>query len=566
MWLQTKKEVRGLAAYRYGTGLPQVAYFCMEYGLTAALPVYSGGLGILAGDYIKAAEDLGRPLVAIGILWRQGYTEQLIDPTGYPHDTFVNYDCSGLKDTGVTVPVRVRGEDVTCKVWLCDRYGNAPLFLLDAGYPGSPHAWMTGRLYGGSRQDRVAAEMILGIGGVRALRALGIDADVYHFNEGHSAFAGLELIREKMNGGLVFEQAWQETRREIVFTTHTPVAAGHEDHDHASLQEMGGNNGLTYDQMRLLGGDPFSMTVAALRLAYMANGVSKLHGRTVHRMWGQLDGVPLIFSITNGVHPGTWQDARIKQAFETKGDLWAIHMDNKRRLLRYIKDRKLGNLSPDSLLIGFARRAADYKRGDLIFRSPDVIEPYLATGKIQIVFSSKAHPQDELGKQIIANLVKYGRRYPHSVVFIENYNMDIARLMVQGCDLWLNNPRRPQEASGTSGMKAAMNGVLNLSVEDGWVGEGVQHGINGWLLNFHPGEALSPGKQDEKDLQSLYKVLLQEVVPIYYNNRKHWVEMMTLSIDMSRWQFSAHRMCREYYDLMYTPVANNNKNLSLQTV
>ncbi|MTV48727.1 alpha-glucan family phosphorylase [Heliobacillus mobilis] len=549
-----------------GIELPHVAYFCMEYGLDATLPIYSGGLGILAGDFIKAARELGRPLVAIGILWRQGYTQQHIDENGQAYDIYDDYDFSDLKDTGVTVRVRIQEQDVTCKVWLCDTYGNVPLYLLDAGYPGSPHAWMTQRLYGGGRTERIAAEIILGIGGVRALRALGFNVDVFHFNEGHAVFAGMELIREKMDRGLSFERAWHDTREEIVFTTHTPVAAGNEVHDHDILFQMGAYNGLNYDQMRFLGGDPFSMTVAGLRLSYMANGVSKLHGRTVHRMWGHLEAIPLIFSITNGVHPGTWQDPRIKEAFEKRGDLFSIHMDNKRRLIEHIRDKGLGNLREDALLIGFARRAASYKRGDLIFRNPDVIDPYLATGKIQIVFSAKAHPADTMGKEIIARLVSFQKRYPNSVVFIDNYNMDIAKLLVRGCDIWLNNPRRPQEASGTSGMKAAMNGVLNLSIEDGWVGEGVQDGINGWLLDFHPGENLSPVEQDEWDMNSLYQVLLQEVVPMYYNNRKHWVEMMMLSIDMSRWQFSSHRMCREYYDLMYTPVTNNKRQAVAQTV
>ncbi|MCW2277591.1 alpha-glucan family phosphorylase [Heliophilum fasciatum] len=547
-------------------GISRVAYFCMEYGLAAEMPIYSGGLGILAGDYIKAAKELSRPLVAIGILWRQGYTEQHIDENGQPYDTFRDYDFSHLQDTGITVKVHVRSDEVTCKVWLCENYGNVPLYLLDAGFPGSPHAWMTKQLYGGGREERIAAEIILGIGGIRALRALNLDVDAYHFNEGHAVFAGTELIREKMAEGHSFEHAWLETRQSVVFTTHTPVAAGNEVHGHDILQQMNAYNGLTYDQMRELGGDPFSMTVAGLRLAYMANGVSKLHGRTVQRMWGHLEGVPLIFSITNGVHPGTWQDPRIKQAFETRGDLWAIHMDNKRQLLQYVKDTMGVQLREESLLLGFARRAASYKRGDLIFRDLDIIDPYLATGKIQIIFSSKAHPADTMGKEIIANLVKFQKKYPNSVVFLENYNMEIAKKLVRGCDVWLNNPRRPQEASGTSGMKAAMNGVLNLTVEDGWVGEGVQHGINGWLLDFHPGEDTAPADQDVWDMHSLYRILLQEVLPTYSKNRKHWVEMMQLSIDMSRWQFSAHRMCREYYDLMYTPIVNNRKNRLLQTV
>jgi len=535
--------------------LPRVAYFCMEYGLHEELPIYAGGLGVLAGDYLKAAADLGVPMVGIGILWKQDYTEQFIGEDGRPYDVYPNYNFQNLKDTGVTVKVKVRGADVTCKVHLADRYGNAPLYLLDANFPGSEHGWMTSKLYGGMAQDRIAAEIILGIGGVRALRALGIDVDVYHFNEGHAALAGIELIREKMQQQrMSFHEAWEATRKNIVFTTHTPVAAGNEAHDHGLLQHMEAYNGLTFEQMRELGGDPFNMTVAALRLSQVANAVSKLHGQTARLMWKDVHGSAPIISITNGVHGPTWQDSSIREAFANGGDLWGPHLKAKERLIQYVKQHSGNTLNPNALIVGFARRAAPYKRSDLIFRNPDIIEPLLREGKLQLIFSGKAHPNDTMGKDIIADLVKMDRKFQDKVVFLENYNMEVARLMVMGCDVWLNNPRRPMEASGTSGMKAAMNGVLNLSVVDGWVAEGPQHGVSGWLLESAIKEHANEWQQDEEDLRDLYQVLCNEVIPTFYNNRQNWLEMMRASIDMAHWQFSSHRMLREYYDVLYSRV------------
>jgi len=317
---------------------PKVAYFCMEFGLDHKLPIYAGGLGILAGDYLKAAKDLGAPIVGIGILWNEDYTEQFINSEGYPYDIYPHYDFSALKDTGVTVNVRVRGTDVTCKVHMVDQFGNMPIYLLDTNFPGSENGWMTKRLYGGVEQDKVAAEMLLGIGGVRALRALGISVDLYHFNEGHAIFAGIELIREKMqNQNISFHDAWNLTQTEVVFTTHTPVEAGNEVWDHSLLQHMEAYNGMNLEQMRELGEDPFNMTIAALRLSNIANAVSKLHGQTAREMWGRVYETAPIISITNGVHVGTWQDPGLRDAFERGEDLQRPHMECKMRLLDFVK-------------------------------------------------------------------------------------------------------------------------------------------------------------------------------------------------------------------------------------
>lgn len=533
---------------------PRVAYFCMEFGLNEELPIYAGGLGVLAGDYLKAAKDQDLPVVGVGILWNQDYTEQYINEDGRPVDRYVDYDFQMVETTGKEIKVEVRGEEVTCKIHKVDCYDNVTLYLLDANYPGSKHGWMTQRLYGGADQDRIASEIILGIGGVRALRALGLEVDIYHLNEGHAVFCGLELIREKMEGrGRSFHNAWEETRREIVFTTHTPVKVAHELHHLDLLEYMGAFNNLTREQVKEIGGDPFNMTAAALSCSHISNGVSKLHGQTTCRMWREVSQNACIISITNGVHNSTWQHPAIKRGFERNGTLMEAHRENKQRLIEYIGKNSDVQLDIDVLLVGFARRAAPYKRSDLIFQASEVIEPLLEEGKLQLVFSGKAHPNDEIGKSIIEQLVKMDQKYNNRVVFLENYNMLVARLMVQGCDVWLNNPRRPLEASGTSGMKAAMNGVLNLSVVDGWVGEGVQHGISGWLINTAARESLDEDEQDEQDLRELYSVLLEEVIPTYYHDRERWYELMRGSIDMSHWQFSTNRMIREYYDLMYKP-------------
>lgn len=543
--------------------LPRVAYFCMEYGLDENFPIYSGGLGILAGDYLKAAHDHNLPLVGIGILWRQDYTEQYIDKDGYPYDVFAKKDFDFLKDTGVIVTVNVRNETVPCRVWLVDHYINAPLYLLDADVPGSHHEWITQRLYWGGSDHRIAQEIILGVGGIRALRALNLEVDIYHFNESHSLFAGLELFREKMEQGLSFEQAWDKTRKQVVFTTHTPVEAGNEKHPHNILQEMGAYNGLTYEQMFRLGGDPFNMTQANLRISYLANAVSQLHGETTRQMWSETHDKAPITEVTNGVHVPTWQDPAIRHAYDRNEDLWQPHLQAKKQLIEFIHQRTGKVKNPNALIVGFARRAAAYKRNQLIFGDMCVIDPLLKEGKLQLVFSGKAHPDDYIGKDVIKDLVSMDREYEDSIVFLENYDMKIARYMVRGCDVWLNNPRRPLEASGTSGMKAAMNGVLNLSIVDGWVCEGPQHGVSGWLLECH--EDHGHLNQDERDLQALYRILLTEVIPVYYEDPARWKKMMRASIEMSQWKFSSERMIHDYFNNIYTqaPVLTEHQSSGL---
>ncbi|HMI67376.1 MAG TPA: alpha-glucan family phosphorylase [Cyclobacteriaceae bacterium] len=534
------------------TPLPRVAYFCMEYALQSDFKMYAGGLGILAGDYLKGANDHRFPIVGIGIKWKQGYTDQRVSADGKVIDSYPIYDYPFLKDTGITVSVTIRKRNVKCKVWLCDSFRNAPLYLLDTDVPGNEDSWISGQLYGWFGEERIAQEMVLGIGGVKALRALKIPVDVYHFNEGHALFAGFELVREKMERRRTFDQAVAASREEIVFTTHTPVVQGNESHYLDRLLYMGADNGaFTKQQLKQLGGSPFNMTVGALRLSRKANAVAQLHAVTANKMWKDVDGRAEIIGITNAIHLPTWVDRRIINAAKrSTTEIGKLHQENKRNLLSFIYDRTGVRLKQDGLLLGFSRRAVPYKRSDFIFSDRSKVDTLFKSGKLQIVFSGKAHPLDDGGKKIVANIVALTKKYPRSVVFLENYDMLIGSMLVRGSDVWLNNPRRPQEASGTSGMKAAMNGVLNLSILDGWWPEACQHGVNGWQIGDGY-ENSNEKKLDAHDQKAFYKVLLNEVVPTYYQDRKRWVEMMKQSVLTTYKQFAVKRMLDEYYNKLY---------------
>ncbi|MFW5998275.1 MAG: alpha-glucan family phosphorylase [Halanaerobiaceae bacterium] len=534
----------------------KIAYFCMEYGLDEELPLYAGGLGILAGDYLKAAKKIDAPIVGIGIRWWQDYTHQYINNKGYPYDEFPINELEFLEDTGVSVDIEIEHNNIPCKIYKVEKYNNAPLYLLDTGHPDSEFGWITDRLYSGNKKERIAQEILLGIGGVKALRALNIEVDKYHFNEGHAAFAGIKLINEKMNEeNLSLEDAIEKNKENIIFTTHTPVPAGNEKHNLENLQQMGLDKYLSRNQLVKIGGDPFDMTAACLKMSSIANGVSKLHQKTAQNMWKNLDNTGPIISVTNGVNVETWQAPEIKKAYENDKDIWEVHLKLKNELVNYIKENTNARMNPENLIIGFARRAAPYKRGELIFRDTSKIEEHLKNGSLQLVFSGKAHPEDHYGKNIVASLVKMDQKYEDSVVFLENYNMEIAKYLTRGCDVWLNNPRRPLEASGTSGMKVAMNGGLNLSVLDGWVAEGVEHGTHGWIFDEIFPELDETLGEDKKDMEALYKIINEEVIPTYYDNREKWIEMMKASIEMSHYDFSAERMVKEYYDKMYSKLA-----------
>jgi len=523
---------------------PHVAYFCMEFGLHESFPIYAGGLGVLAGDFIKSAHDLKRPVVAMTLRWERGYGVQRIGPDGMPYEEFPGYDSSFLSETGVRVRVRVRGQEIPCRVWVTERYGNVPLFLIE------PYRvqdrWITHRLYESGTDTRIAQEMLLGIGGVRALNWLGIPISTYHFNEGHAVFAGFEMIAEHMQGtGRSFPESLAEVRKRIVFTTHTPVKAGNEEHSLKDLRRMGAALQLSDSEMIRLGGDPFNMTVAGLRLARKANAVAKLHGETARNMWAYVTDAAPITHVTNGVHPPTWQARPIRESANDPRRLWQAHTALKDELIEEVERRNPGTrIEPSALVIGFARRAATYKRGDLVLRHPERLLAIIEKHPLVLLFAGKAHAADEAGKKVIARIVKAQEQFPGRVIFLENYDMELARRLVQGTDVWLNNPIRPLEASGTSGMKAAMNGALNLSILDGWWPEGCEHGVNGWAIGDET------AGDDEKDVQALYDVLENEVIPAW-EDRDRWVAMMQASIRMGVTKFSSDRMVQDYFEIMY---------------
>ena len=533
---------------------PVVAYFCMEYALDPSFPIYSGGLGVLAGDFIKSAHDLKLPVVAVGLCWDRGYGRQHIGADGAASYDYPKVDLEFLRDTGVRIRVRVRGIEVTCAVRVTDRFGHVPLYMLEPVHP--DHRWITRRLYEAGTDIRVAQEMLLGIGGVRALNWLGLDVATYHFNEGHAAFAGIELIAERMEGGVTFPEAWAETRSRIVFSTHTPVPAGNEEHNLRDLRRMGACLELSGAEMRALGGDPFNMTVAGLRLSRTANAVSQLHGVTARRMWAHVtDAAPLI-AITNGVHAPTWQADSVRARGSDPGALEQARAGLKGELIDEVRRRTGQDLRPDAMIIGVARRAASYKRCDLIVRDETRFQTLIDHHPVYVLFAGKAHPDDAAGQAVVARLVNAQRRFPGRVLFLENHDLALARFLTRGCDVWLNHPIRPLEACGTSGMKAALNGALNLSILDGWWAEACQHGVNGWAIG-------DEGPSDDaRDLAALFTTLESEVLPAW-GDPARWSAMMRASIDMAEQRFTSDRMVREYFERLYVSDVSASSRTSI---
>ncbi len=545
---------------------PRVAYFCMEYGLDAAFTIYSGGLGILAGDHMKSAGDLRVPVTGIGLLWNEGYTRQVIGKTGGRgakftiEDQYPQTSRDPVRRIDTRIEVTVKGKTVPLRAWKVERYTTADLYLLEPEREADK--WITQRLYGGDNDDRLAQEIVLGVGGVRLVQALDLEIDVFHFNEGHAVFAGLELLRQKKYGGKKLADRIGKLREHVVFTTHTPVPAGNEVHGLDALKRMGADLDFTDKELEQIGGSPFSMTVAGLRMSRIANGVAELHGETARAMWKGVAGAAPIISITNGVHVPTWQDARIRAALvpdkpkaAQDAELWAAHQTMKAELIAEVARRTGVKLVQDKLLIGFARRAATYKRADLILGDPKRLAKLFDKG-VQLVYSGKAHPRDMGGKEMVGRLVEASRKYPKQVVFLENYDMTLGALLTRGTDIWLNNPRRPLEASGTSGMKAAMNGVPNLSILDGWWPEGCEHGVTGWKIGDpDPKDDAFDDKDtariDKRDRELLYKAIENDVLKLY-GNRAKWVEMMRASIAMSQWRFSSDRMMQDYVARVYS--------------
>jgi glycogen phosphorylase len=571
-----------------------VAYFSAEFGLDESLPIYSGGLGVLAGDYLKAASELGLPLVGIGLFYRRGYFQQRLDVDDRQIEHYPLTVSSRLPlelvpmaplveladDEGNLVPIRLG-------VWRV-RVGRTSLYLIDTWIQGNPEWALTDTLYGGDRANRLRQEVLLGVGGVRVLRLLGLEPTVFHLNEGHSAFLQLERMRELVEEqGLSADEAIERLRASTVFTTHTPVPAGNEVFDpdllRAALGGLVERCGLAWDDFVALGKiDPdesgFGLTPFALRTAKYANGVSELHGAVSREMWHGLwpekrvDQVP-ITSVTNGVHQRTWisgelevllgdTDPQFERARELPPeDLWAARRRGKERLLRYVATtRGVRELDPDVLTIGFARRFATYKRADLLFSRPERLAQLLADPErpIQVLVAGKAHPADEAGKDLIQLVVDFARDPAAAgrVVFLEDYEMTLARRLVQGVDLWLNTPRRPHEASGTSGMKAALNGVLNCSILDGWWAEAYSPAC-GFAIGGPEVEA-SEAQQDEADAEALYTVLEEQVLPAFYERDEaglpqRWIALMRESIAELGPRFGTARMAAEYVERLYLP-------------
>jgi glycogen phosphorylase len=541
-----------------------VAYFSMEFGIHERLPIYSGGLGVLAGDHLKAAAELGVPLVGVGLLYAGGYFRQGIDKAGRQTEDYqpVDPEAVGLVREDVSVTVDLAGEVIEAAVWRKDvasDAGTVPLYLLEVD-------WLTDALYGGDREHRIRQELLLGVGGVRALAALGIEPNVFHLNEGHSAFLQLERLRALVAGGLKTDDALETIRRSSVFTTHTPVPAGNEVFDEelvrryvGKLATEGGLDGERLLQLGRFGDAPgFGLTPFALRLSAYANGVSDLHGEVARQMWAPLwpEQVTPIGHITNGVHLGTWLDPALAELLRFAGvrpeappeeanwqaardappeAVWRVHAAAKARLA------ERAGIDRHRLTIGFARRFATYKRAGLLFSD---VERLLAL-PVQIVVAGKAHPADAAGKDVMQEIVALARdrRAQGRIVFLENYDMGVARALVRGCDVWLNTPRRPLEASGTSGMKAAVNGVLNLSVLDGWWAEAYSPDV-GWAIE---------GGSDEDDREQLYRLLEDELVPTYTENRDRWIEMMKESIAQLAPRFSMQRAVIDYVERYYLP-------------
>lgn len=602
-----------------------VAYFCAEYGVHNSLPLYSGGLGILAGDHLKSASDLNLPLVAVGLLYRFGYFRQFLDRSGWQRESYREMQVEDqplrlvrdLNGQPVSVEVAMRGRAVHAQVWRAE-VGRVPLYLLDTNVAENEETdrFVTGHLYGGDRETRMVQEKMLGIGGKRLLRKLGIEPSVFHINEGHSAFLTLELARELVEREHIdFAEAANRVRERCVFTTHTPVAAGHDEFSAELVDKAFGSwyetaLGLSREQFLALGrvnGDSnegFGLTPLALRLCRSANGVSRKHGEVSrelwHKMWPSrsIMEVP-ITSVTNGVHPATWVASTVRALYEEQmgqewpdkarepnvwgaaidgisdAELWQAHRLLKQRLVAFVRhdsfrarlardesedhtNAALTILDPDLLTIGFARRVAGYKRWDLLLSDPERLMRLINDPErpVQFVFAGKAHPQDEGAKVVLQKLAKWQHdpAAGHRLAFIEDYDQEIARQLVQGVDVWMNVPRRPQEASGTSGMKAAVNGLLNFSVLDGWWLEGYD-GDNGFAI----GELseVSENEADATDAESMYRTLEEEIGPRFYERDDEdipcrWVAMMKRSIQTLVPLFSSDRMVAEYAQRIYS--------------
>ncbi|MBW1645546.1 MAG: alpha-glucan family phosphorylase [Deltaproteobacteria bacterium] len=611
-----------------------IAYFSMEFGIHESLPLFAGGLGVLAGDHLKASSDLCLPLVAVGLLYRHGYFHQYLDQNGWQQEGYLETDLFYLpihtarNQAGEEVRIAVSGPEgeIRARVWQV-RVGRIALYLLDTNIPENPPEIrnITSKLYDGEMRIRLAQEILLGIGGIRALNALGINAKICHMNEGHSAFSVLARLAHCMRTHQVdLSTAMEIVPRTTVFTTHTPVAAGHDEFPahmvRPYLEPVAAKLGTAVEEILSLGQSPgagpeapFSMSILGLRLSQYHNGVSELHGKVARRMWAHAwpgrpeDEIP-ITHVTNGIHITSWISHQNFRLFENylgpewhlqpttesvvdkideiyDEELWNAHQMCRSRLITtcrrlMIKQYEQRNapksimeyaesvLDQDILTIGFARRFATYKRATLLFQDPDRLEALInsPTRPVQFIFAGKAHPKDNEGKELIRRIIEFANRpaVRHRVVFLEDYDINIARYLVRGCDVWLNTPRRPYEACGTSGMKAAINGVLNFSVLDGWWCEGYRED-RGWRIGRGE-EYDDPHYQDMVESQALYNILENDVIPCFYERKDgttptRWIKMMKESMKMAMRDFCSIRMVNEYQQRFYLPIAARHDGL-----
>ena len=610
-----------------------VGYFSAEFGLHESIPIYSGGLGVLAGDHIKSASDLDIPLVGVGLFYGQGYFLQRLDKSGWQREEYLQTDVNhlpmqpaiGPNGEPVQVEIHTRGSSIKAKVWRL-KVGRCDLLLLDSNVEGNApeDRELTSRLYGGDGRTRIRQELLLGVGGFRALKAMGISPGVLHLNEGHSGFAVFEAIRNRMvEEGLDFTAAASQIPREVIFTTHTPVPAGHDRFSADLMEEHLGplreQLGISHENMMGFGreyptdqGELFCMTVLGLKLSRRANAVSSLHGEVSRAMWKCLypgkpeDAVP-IGHITNGVHVPSWLAPQMCRLYDRHlgvgwqsnsgeaktweeienvddGELWETHLSLKSQLLDFARRRakeqanrrgeghdelqKLSKvLSPDALTIGFARRFATYKRANLVLADMVRLASMVNDPKrpVQFLFAGKAHPHDEPGKKVLQQIAQMMRdsKFADKFLFIEDYDINVGRYLVQGVDVWLNNPRRPLEASGTSGQKVVLNGGLNLSVLDGWWAEAYD-GLNGFAIGTGRTHS-NMDVHDSRDGEDLYRVLRDELIPLYYNRDRDglprgWIKHMKRTIRTLGWRFNADRMVMDYTRKCYIPAAGGTSS------
>ncbi|NOR50328.1 MAG: alpha-glucan family phosphorylase [Desulfuromonadales bacterium] len=568
-----------MSDWRRYTEISRIAYFSMEIGLTTEIPTYSGGLGVLAGDTIKSAADLKLPLVAVTLISRKGYFRQTFNNEDWQQESAVDWRPEDLLELlPGKVLVTIENRDVKVQAWMyrvkSPTGGELPVLFLDTDIPGNlpEDRKITDHLYGGDRDYRLKQEIVLGIGGARLLQILGFEVRKYHLNEGHASLLTLELLNHHRRP---VEDSWDEhaswntrgVQKKCVFTTHTPVEAGHDRFPYDMVERILGDV-VPMELLKSLGGeDELNMTMLALNLSHFVNGVAKKHGQVSQALFPGFE----IHAITNGIHPFTWATPYLMPLYDKYLPGWAnepellVRVDNipdqeihdahagaKAYLFQYIEETTGTKLDPEILTIGFARRATAYKRANMIFTDPQRLLK-IGGGKLQLIFGGKAHPHDEQGKQTIQMIRQQSNFFGDQlkIVYLPNYNMDVASRLIPGVDLWLNNPLRPLEASGTSGMKAALNGVPNFSVLDGWWIEGHIEGVTGWSIGPAPTETTTDVNHSDEDVKDLYKKLEKIIIPLYYKDRAGWTKVMKNAIGKNAYYFNTHVMMRRYVTEAY---------------